>query len=71
MTSTGLTRRRTGRARLRRGASALALRELTLLPVIGLAIIAGALIRRLPDHHNFLNILQQSSELSVLVIAES
>ena len=42
------------------------------MPAIGLAIIAGALISdAFLTTDNFLNILQQSSELSVLVIAES
>ncbi|MGH7120459.1 MAG: ABC transporter permease [Acetobacteraceae bacterium] len=59
------------RARERRGA-AFALRELTLLPAIVLTIIAGSLVSNaFLTTANFFNILQQSSELSVLVIAES
>ena len=59
-------------AAFRRRASSFRFRELTLLPAIGLAIIAGALISdAFLTTNNFLNILQQSSELSVLVIAES
>ena len=57
---------------LRRRASAFRLRELTLLPAIALAIVAGWLVSdAFLTTENFLNILQQSSELSVLVIAES
>ena len=53
-------------------AARVALRELTLLPAIVLTIIAGALISpAFLTADNFYNILQQSSELSVLVIAES
>jgi simple sugar transport system permease protein len=52
--------------------SAFRFRELTLVPAIVLAIIAGALISdAFLTINNFLNILQQSSELSVLVIAQS
>jgi simple sugar transport system permease protein len=59
-------------ADIRRRASAFRFRELTLLPAIALAIVAGALISdAFLTTNNFLNILQQSSELSVLVIAES
>jgi simple sugar transport system permease protein len=48
------------------------LRELTLVPVIAVFILVGALINPIfLTTGNFLNILQQSSELSVLVIAES
>lgn len=54
-----------------RGAQ-IALRELTLLPAIVLTIIAGSLISSaFLTTDNFFNILQQSSELAVLVIAES
>jgi simple sugar transport system permease protein len=57
---------------LRRRASSFRVRELTLVPAIVLAIIAGALISdAFLTTRNFLNILQQSSELSVLVIAEA
>lgn len=48
------------------------LRELTLIPAIALAIVFGSFASDAfltPD--NFLNILQQSSELSVVVIAET
>ena len=52
--------------------SAFRFREFTLVPAIVLAIIAGALISdAFLTTNNFLNILQQSSELSVLVIAQS
>jgi simple sugar transport system permease protein len=48
------------------------LRELTLLPVILLAIFVGSFIHAaFLTTGNFLNILQQSSELAVLVIALS
>jgi simple sugar transport system permease protein len=57
---------------LRRRASAVRFRELTLVPAIIIAILAGALISdAFLTTRNFLNILQQSSELSVLVIAEA
>jgi ribose/xylose/arabinose/galactoside ABC-type transport system permease subunit len=57
---------------LRRRASAFRFRELTLVPAIIIAILAGALISdAFLTTRNFLNILQQSSELSVLVIAEA
>jgi len=60
-----------GLASRRRGA-AFALRELSLLPAIALTILAGSLISNaFLTTANFFNILQQSSELSVLVIAES
>ena len=50
----------------------LALRELTLLPAILLSIIAGSLISdAFLTADNLFNVLQQSSELAVLVIAES
>jgi simple sugar transport system permease protein len=48
------------------------LRELTLVPVIAVTIVIGAFISdAFLTTGNLLNILQQSSELSVLVIAES
>ena len=48
------------------------LRELTLLPAILLAILLGSFIHEaFLTTGNFLNILQQSSELAVLVIALS
>jgi ribose/xylose/arabinose/galactoside ABC-type transport system permease subunit len=48
------------------------LRELTLVPVIVLVIIIGAFASdAFLTTDNFLNILQQSSELSVVVIAET
>lgn len=48
------------------------LRELTLVPVIAVTILIGAFISdAFLTTGNFLNILQQSSELSVLVIAEA
>jgi simple sugar transport system permease protein len=57
---------------LRRRASTFRLRELTLVPAIVIAILAGALISdAFLTTRNFLNILQQSSELSILVIAET
>jgi ribose/xylose/arabinose/galactoside ABC-type transport system permease subunit len=56
----------------RRRIAGLALRELTLLPAIALTVIAGSLFSdAFLTTENFLNILQQSSELAVLVIAES
>ena len=69
----GVGMRRPGMgAELQRRASALRFRELTLIPAIVLAILAGALISdAFLTRNNFLNILQQSSELSVLVIAQS
>ena len=57
---------------LRRRAAALGLRELSLLPAIAVALIVGAFVSdAFLTADNFLNILQQSSELSVVVIAES
>src|ERR1700761_510747 len=57
---------------LRRGGLLLGLRELTLIPVIVLVIIIGAFASdAFLTRDNFLNILQQSSELSVVVIAET
>jgi simple sugar transport system permease protein len=54
------------------GSGLASIRELTLLPVIVLAIIAGPFIHSaFLTPGNFLNILQQSSELSVVVIALS
>jgi len=56
----------------RRRGSGMGLRELTLLPAIALAVIAGALVSpAFLTADNFFNVLQQSSELSILVIAES
>jgi simple sugar transport system permease protein len=53
-------------------ATLLGLRELTLLPAIVLAIVIGSFASNaFLTTDNFLNILQQSSELSVLVIAET
>jgi len=50
----------------------LGLRELTLIPVIVLVIVIGAFASdAFLTTDNFLNILQQSSELSVVVIAET
>jgi simple sugar transport system permease protein len=68
----GIKTTRGGRGgEVRAHASTLRFRELTLLPAIALAIIAGALISdAFLTTNNFLNILQQSSELSVLVIAQ-
>jgi simple sugar transport system permease protein len=55
-----------------RGDMSVALRELSLLPAIVLTIIAGTFISdAFLTTENFLNILQQSSELSVLVIAQA
>src|ERR1700733_6430707 len=54
-----------------RGTS-LGLRELTLVPVIILVIVIGPFASdAFLTRDNFLNILQQSSELSVVVIAET
>ena len=68
VTETVGVERRAGAARrpaARGGPRRFRLRELTLVPAIVLAIVAGTLRqRRLPDHGQFLNILQQSSELS-------
>ena len=48
------------------------LREFVLLPIIALAIVAGSLLSpAFLTTDNFINILQQSSELSILVLAES
>jgi len=56
----------------RRRGMGFALNELTLLPAIALTIIAGSFISdAFLTTENFFNILQQSSELAVLVIAES
>jgi ribose/xylose/arabinose/galactoside ABC-type transport system permease subunit len=60
------------RAPLRSWASRLQLRELVLLPVIVITMIVGSLINpAFLTSDNLLNILQQSSELSILVIAQS
>ena len=59
-------------AALRRGGQLLGLRELTLVPVIVLVIVIGAFASdAFLTTDNLLNILQQSSELSVVVIAET
>jgi ribose/xylose/arabinose/galactoside ABC-type transport system permease subunit len=56
----------------RRGGLLLGFRELTLIPVIVLVIVIGAFASdAFLTTDNFLNILQQSSELSVVVIAET
>lgn len=56
----------------RRRTSRLQLRELVLLPVIVLVMIVGSLVNpAFLTSDNLLNILQQSSELSILVIAQS
>lgn len=48
------------------------LREFVLVPIIALAIVAGSLLSpAFLTTDNFVNILQQSSELSILVLAES
>lgn len=50
----------------------LGLRELALIPIIGLLVIVGSIVNAsFLTLDNLLNILQQSSELSVMVIAES
>ena len=60
------------RLALRRCNLVFALRELSLLPAIGLTVLAGSLISNaFLMTANFFNILRQSSELSILVIAES
>lgn len=57
---------------LRRRAASFRFRELTLLPAIGLALLAGSLVSSaFLTTGNLLNILRQSSDLSVVVIAES
>src|SRR5258707_7524374 len=57
---------------LRRGGLLPGFRELTLIPVIVLVIVIGAFASdAFLTTDNFLNILQQSSELSVVVIAET
>ena len=57
---------------VRRGGLLLGLRELTLVPVIVLVIVIGAFASdAFLTTDNLLNILQQSSELSVVVIAET
>src|SRR6266478_6878621 len=69
-TETKVMRSQLGAEMRRRAASRF--RELTLVPAIVLAIIAGSFISpAFLTTDNFLNILQQSSELSVLVIAQS
>jgi simple sugar transport system permease protein len=72
MASQSISVRRTGGVALGRRAASLGLRELTLIPAIVLAIVAGSLVSdAFLTADNLLNILQQSSELSVVVIAES
>lgn len=57
---------------LRRQVASFRFRELSLLPAIGLALLAGSLVSdAFLTPGNLLNILQQSSELSIVVIAES
>jgi simple sugar transport system permease protein len=57
---------------LKPGGLLLGFRELTLIPVIVLVIVIGAFASdAFLTVDNFLNILQQSSELSVVVIAET
>jgi len=57
---------------LRRRTAAFRLRELTLLPAIAVCAVVGAFVSdAFLSVDNLLNILQQSSELSVVVIAES
>src|ERR1700688_2450383 len=57
---------------LRRGGLLLGFRELTLIPVIAFVITIGVFASdAFLTSDNFLNILQQSSELSVVVIAET
>ncbi len=57
---------------LRRRAASFRLRELSLLPAIVVTLIVGAFVSdAFLTTDNLLNILQQSSELSVVVIAES
>ena len=71
MSETAGTARSSMAGRLRLGGG-FALRELTLLPAIVLTMVVGSLISdAFLTADNFYNILQQSSELSVLVIAES
>jgi ribose/xylose/arabinose/galactoside ABC-type transport system permease subunit len=65
---------RPARSSAARGRSAAfrSLRELSLIPAIVLTIIVGSFVSdAFLTKDNFLNILQQSSELSVLVIAQS
>jgi len=58
--------------RSRRASAFRSLRELSLIPAIILTIIVGSFISdAFLSKDNFLNILQQSSELAVLVIAQS
>ena len=67
-----MTRCRTSRPCCGAAVSLLGLRELTLVPVIVLVIVIGAFASdAFLTTDNFLNILQQSSELSVVVIAET
>lgn len=54
------------------GSAGVGLRELTLIPVIAITVVIGAFISdAFLTTGNILNILQQSSELSILVIAET
>jgi simple sugar transport system permease protein len=56
----------------RQRSSLMGLRELTLIPAIALAIIVGSVASdSFLTADNFFNILQQSSELSIVVIAET
>ncbi len=72
MTEAGETARASPRRSSRRRGMGFLLTELTLLPAIVLAIVAGSLTSSaFLTTANFSNILQQSSELAVLVIAES
>ena len=72
MTSASATTAGTAPAEPRRRLSAARFRELTLIPAIALTIIIGSIASdAFLTTNNFLNVLQQSSELSILVIAQS
>lgn len=72
MTETTVASRLNVTASSDRSAALRSLRELSLIPAIILTIIVGSFVSdAFLTKDNFLNILQQSSELAVLVIAQS
>lgn len=70
--ATGTSGRGSGQAALRRWTEVLRFRELALIPVIAIAVVVGTIVNdAFLTERNVLNILQQSSELSIVVLAEA
>jgi simple sugar transport system permease protein len=68
----GLTRRERVLGTAYQGLAAMRIRELALLPALAVAVVVGSFVSHaFLTTANFVNIVQQSSELSVVVIAES